>query len=459
MIYPRQSATLSHAASAPLEFCDDTFKKDRVTALSHGYPRYAIGVLFCINLVSQLDRHILAALLPLIQSDYGVSDQWTGLLGASFIWVFMLAALPFGHWADRGSRTRIVTGGLVTWSVATAASGLVANFASLFATRSLVGSGGAAAAAAAPSLIADYFPAQRRTRALSIFFVAGPVGAGLGFILGGVLGQALGWRTAFLAAGLPGLLLTGLAWSLREPARGGHDVSTDTAALSFRKALGHLVRIRTYVTVLASGTLVMFAIGGVAVWLPTYLVRAYAMSVSEAGTLAGIALMVGALSGTIAGGAFSDWLGRRNHNALVHTTAGTLAISALLLALFLWSSSRAMLLPTMLLVNFFLFCHMGPINTLIANVSSPNVRGVAVSLQLLTIHLLGDAFSPALIGAASDTLQARGVTEAEALRSVLLVFLPVPVLMAAACAWVAGLWAPADMRRVVGSPSSVVSGQ
>ncbi len=422
-----------------------------MSSIPPGYARYAIGLLFCINLVSQLDRNILAALLPLIQSDYGVSDQWTGLLGASFIWVFMLTAMPFGYWADRGARTRIVTGGLVTWSLATAASGLVPNFGSLFATRALVGIGEAGAAAAAPSMIADYFPAQRRTRALSIFFVAGPVGAGLGFILGGVLGQAFGWRTAFLAAGLPGLLLTGLAWALREPPRGVHDVSTDTAALPLRTALGRLVRIRTYVTVLASGTLVMFAIGGVAVWLPTYLVRAYSMSISEAGTLAGIGLMIGALSGTMAGGVFSEWLGRRNHNALVHTTAGSLAISALLLALFLWSSSRAALLPMMLLVNFFLFCHMGPINTLVANVSAANVRGVAVSLQLLTIHLLGDAFSPALIGAASDTLQARGLSEAEALRSVLLVCLPVPVLLAAACAWVAALWAPADMHRVVGS--------
>jgi len=422
-----------------------------VSSITPSYARYAIAVLFCINLVSQLDRNILAALLPLIQAEYGVSDQWTGLLGASFIWVFMITAVPFGYWADRSSRTRIIAGGLITWSLATAASGLVQRFAALFAMRALVGIGEAGSAAAAPSMIADYFPANQRTRALSIFFLAGPVGAGLGFILGGLLGEAFGWRYAFLFAAAPGLLLTVAAWTLREPARGTHDTSTEIDALPLRQALARLLRIRTYLAVVASGTLVTFAIGGVAVWLPTYLVRAYPISLSEAGTLAGLALMIGSLAGTLAGGTFSEWLARRNHNALVHTTAITLAISGLLLPLFLWSNQRALLLPIMLLINFFLFCHIGPINTLIANVVPPNVRGMAVSLQILTIHLLGDAFSPALIGRASDTLQAAGMNEAQALRDVLLVLLPVPVLLAAVCAEVAGIWAPAEMRRIVGT--------
>src|SRR5262245_1541797 len=130
--------------------------------IANRYALYAICVLFCVNLVNQVDRNILAALLPLIQSEYGVNDQWIGLLGSSFIWVFMLSAVPFGRWADRGSRTPIIAGGLFTWSLATALSGLVPNFAWLFACRALVGIGEGAYAAAAPSMIADYFPPQRR---------------------------------------------------------------------------------------------------------------------------------------------------------------------------------------------------------------------------------------------------------------------------------------------------------
>ncbi len=426
----------------------------RLSRISFTYAHYAIGVLFLVNLMSQLDRNILAALLPLIQHEYGVSDQWTGLLGAAFIWVFMITALPFGYWADRSSRTRIIACGLVIWSLATAASGTVSGFAWLFATRALVGIGEAGCAAAAPSMIADYFPAQQRTRALSLFFMAGPVGAGLGFILGGMFGESYGWRGAFILAAVPGLLLTTLAWSLKEPPRGNHDVTEDITALPFAAALRSVLRIPTYLAVVATGTLVTFAIGGVAVWLPTYLVRAFAMSVGEAGTLSGIALMIGSLGGTIAGGTLAEWLAKRDRNALVHTTAVTLAMAALLTPLFLLTENRAVLLPIMLLVNLFLFCHIGPINSLVANIIPPNLRGMAVSLQILTIHLLGDAFSPALIGSASDSLQAGGMDEASALRCVLLVLLPAPVFLAAIAAWTAGRWAPADMHRVVGSPTA-----
>jgi MFS family permease len=420
--------------------------------LAPRYAWYGLGVLFSVNLVSLLDRNILAALLPLIQTEYGVSDQWTGLLGASFIWVFMLTAPPFGYAADRRSRTAIIAACLATWSLATAASGLVPGFIALFITRAVVGVGEAGYAAAAPSMIADFFPPWQRTRALSIYALAFSLGAGLGFVVGGFLGETVGWRNAFFFAAAPGLVLTPLVWSLREPVRGAHDTSTETETLPLRRALARLVAIRSYLAVLATGTLVTFAIGGVAVWLPTYLVRVYAMSLGEAGVVSGTAVMLGSLAGTITGGMFAERLSRHTPNALVYTIASSLAVTALLLPLFLYFERRAMLVPILLIINFFLFWHIGPVNTLIANVSPPNVRALAVSIQMLVIHLLGDAFSPALIGAASDALQAEGVEESEALRSVLLVLLPVPVFLAAICAAVAGRWAPADMRRVVGEP-------
>lgn len=414
------------------------------------YTTYALGVLFAVNLVNQIDRNVLASLLPLIQAEYGVSDWAAGLLGSSFIWVFMLSAVPLGHLADRRSRTRIITGGLSTWSVATALSGLVPSFAWLFGCRALVGIGEAGYAAAAPSLIADYFPPRRRTRALSIFHVAFPVGAGLGFALGGVLGDVVGWRMAFVLAAVPGLVLTFLVNGLREPQRGVHDSSEETGHVPLRQALARLLTIRSYLAVVASGTLVTFAIGGVAVWLPTYLVRVYDTTLSEAGTIAGVALMLGSLLGTLSGGAFAEWLGRRTENALVHTMAISLGITALVLPVFLLVDDKTLLIPSIFLVTFFLFWHIGPMNTLISNIAPPNIRGIAVSAMILVVHLLGDAFSPALIGAASDSLRQGGMSEADALRTVLLVFLPAPVFLATIVTEVAGRWAPADMRRVVG---------
>lgn len=423
--------------------------------LSRRYVLYALGILFLVNLVNQLDRNILASLLPLIQKEYEVSDQWVGLLGSSFIWVFMISAVPFGYWADRSSRTRIMAGGLATWSAATFVSGLVPNFASLFACRALVGIGEAGYTASAPSMISDYFPPRQRGRAISVFFAAGPLGAGLGFALGGWLGQTVGWREAFFFAAAPGLALTTLAFLLREPARGAHDSSDEVHELTMQQSLRRLWRIRSYLWVVACGTLVTFAIGGVAVWLPTYLVRTYPMDLARAGLLSGSTLMIGSLGGTLAGSVFAEWLGRRTKNAQTITIASSLLVTAALLPVFIGAKDEAMLTPLLLVIDFFLFFHIGPINTLIANVSPPNIRGMAVSMQILTIHLLGDAFSPALIGAASDMLQQRGVGEAAALQSVLMVLLPAPVLLAAVCAAIAGIWAPRDVHRIVGDLNAI----
>ena len=424
--------------------------------ISPRYAIYAISILSVINLVNQLDRNILASLLPLIKTEYTVSDQWIGLLGSSFIWVFMLSAMPFGYWADRGKRATIIAGGLATWSAATALSGLVPSFALLFACRALVGVGEAGYAAAAPSMIADYFPPLLRGRALSAYFLAAPLGAGLGFALGGWLGEAVGWRHAFLYAAAPGLLLTVLAIMLREPRRGIHDSSDELHKVSMRQAVRRLVRIPTYLCLVAAGTLVTFAIGGVAVWMPTYLVRAYSMTLAQAGVLSGGMIMLGSLAGTLGGGAMAEWLARRgSRNPMVHTVSSSLVVTAFVLPLFLALDSTTLLAPVLFLTSLCIFWHIGPLNTLIANVTPPNLRGVAVSVQILTIHLLGDAFSPALIGGVSDSLQERGFSEAVALRSVLMVLLPVPVLLASVCAALASRWAPADLARVVGARAAL----
>jgi MFS transporter, Spinster family, sphingosine-1-phosphate transporter len=420
-------------------------------SVTESYAIYALVVLFFVNLLNYIDRNILASLLPLIQAEYQVNDKWIGFLGSSFIWVYMVAALPFGYLADRAARNRIVAVGVGVWSAATACSGLVPNFVSLFACRALVGVGEAGYAAASPTMIADYFPPARRNRALSFFFIAIPVGAGLGFVLGGALGEAFGWRRAFLFAAAPGLVFTVVMLLLREPARGVHDVSKDLAKLRLREAVRRVLRIRSYVWVIIGQTLLTFSLGGVAVWLPTYFVRAHGMTLAQAGTFCGGALVIGSLAGTVFGGMLADYWGRYSRNALLHTMSSGLAIAAIILPAFLFVENRSLLFVLLLVINFFLFWHTGPVNTLISNVSPPNVRAMAISVQILLIHILGDAFSPGLMGVASDALQARGASEADALRWVLLTMLPIPVFFAAVLSQIATLWAPADMAKVIGA--------
>jgi MFS family permease len=420
-------------------------------AVGEGYALYALVLLFLINLLNYVDRNILASLLPLIKTEYAVTDKWIGFLGSSFIWVYMFAAIPFGYMADRYVRNRIVALGVALWSAATALSGLVPNFWTLFVCRACVGVGEAAYAAASPTMIADYFAPGTRNRALSFFFIAIPVGAGLGFGLGGVLGDYFGWRTAFMLAAAPGLGLTAVAWFLHEPVRGAHDVSRDTDKLALREAVRRIMRIRSYAWVVAGQTLLTFSLGGVAVWLPTYFVRAHGMTLSEAGAFSGGALVVGSLAGTVFGGLLADRWGRSSRNGLLNTISTGFAVAAVILPAFLFVTNRYALFALLLVINFFLFWYTGPVNTLIANVAAPNLRAMAVSVQILLIHILGDAFSPGLMGIASDALQARGRSEGEALRLVLLVMLPIPVFLAAVLTFIARRWAPADMAKVVGA--------
>ncbi len=423
---------------------------DAPNTVSRRYALYALTVLFAVNLLNYFDRNILAALLPLIKAEFGVSDKWIGALGSSFIWVYMFAAIPFGYLADRWIRNHIVASGVALWSLATAASGLVPNFLTLFACRAFVGVGEAAYSSASPTMIADYFKPMSRNKALSFFYIAIPVGSGLGFVLGGILGDTVGWRNAFYFAAAPGLLFTVVVWLLREPRRGTHDVSRDLEKLPLREAIRRIVRIRSYMWTTLGQIMSTFALGGVAVWLPTYFVRAHNMSLTEAGTFSGGALVLGSLVGTITGGLLADFWGRYSRNGLINTMSVGFFIAALLLPAFFFIHEPAVLFPVLVVINFFLFWHTGPINTIIANVATPNLRAMAVSFQILMIHIFGDAFSPFLMGWVSDTLQARGYDPAEALRWALMVMLPVPILLAAVFTQVAARWAPDDMAKVIG---------
>lgn len=411
---------------------------------------WALLVLFLVNVLNYVVRNVLAALLPLVQAEFGAGDALAGLLGSALMWTYMTTALGFGWLADRTRRNRIVAAGAALWSLAAAACGLAGSLWSLFAWRGVVGAGEAAFSSASPAMLADYFPPRRRNRALTFFYVAIPLGSGLGFALGGVLGERLGWRATLIVTALPGLALALLAWLLREPRRGGLDAVPVEAPRPVLETLRRLWAIPSFRWALAGYTLLTFAVGGVAAWLPSFLVRAHHLGIDQAGLLSGGSLVLGALAGTVFGGLLADRWERRSRNALVHTSTIGLLAAALLTPAALLARRSELLFPLLVLVNFFLFWHTGPLNTLLTNVVPAGIRATSVAFQILVIHLFGDAVSPGLIGAGSDLLQARGTAPDEALRWVLLATLPAALLLAAAANQMAARTAPADLAQVVG---------
>src|SRR5438105_10283953 len=188
-------------------------------------PGVILGSLTTLNALNYVDRYVAAATLPLILADLAISDAQGGLLQSLFIVAYSLACGPAGWLGDVGKRLRLVAGGVFVWSVATVASGLAPTYGWLLLARAVIGIGEASYAVVTPSLLSDCYPAERRARMLGIFYAAIPVGSALGYILGGVVGEAYGWRATFFIAGAPGAALAFLLLLLAEPRRGALDAA------------------------------------------------------------------------------------------------------------------------------------------------------------------------------------------------------------------------------------------
>src|SRR3989454_4032984 len=188
--------------------------------LSRGAAYYGLAVVTVLNFLNYIDRYILAAVLPRVQSELALTDFHAGLLAPAFLVVYFITSPVFGALGDRISRTRLMAIGVGAWSLATAATGMMRSFVQLLIARSFVGIGEAAYATISPALLSDYFPRAQRGRAFAVFYVAIPVGAAAGYLLGGTLERAFGWRAAFYAVGWPGIELALLALRVPDPVRG-----------------------------------------------------------------------------------------------------------------------------------------------------------------------------------------------------------------------------------------------
>ena len=360
-------------------------------------------VLTLINLLNYLDRYVISGMLPLVQQEFGRSDAQMGVLSSSFLVVYALASPVTGVLGDRLQRKWFVAGGVLLWSAATVWSGMARSFEELLFARALIGVGEAGYAAVAPGMIADVYDVRRRGRMLSYFYAALPVGSALGFTLGGAVGQHYGWRSAFLVAGVPGVALALLAMLLREPARGG---AGEAHLAVGRVAIGTIVRTlartRSFVVNTAGYTAATFAMGGLAAWWPTFLYRERGVPLDCAGFLFGAVLVVAGFLGTLAGGLLGDRIHAKNRGGYFLAAGWGLLLATPAGAVAVLGASPAIYWPATFLALFFLFFNTGPLNAAIVNVVPPDMRASAIAVNVLVIHMLGDALSPWLIGKVSD---------------------------------------------------------
>ena len=369
---------------------------------SSGAARRALALLFGVNFLNYIDRYVIAAVLPLIQTELRLDDTRAGYLVSTFVVVYMLASPVTGVMGDRWPRRYLVGSGVLLWSLATVASGLAAGYRSLLVARSFIGIGEAGFGAVSPTIISDLFPKERRGRMLAFFYVAIPVGSALGYLLGGLVGARYGWRAAFFLAGAPGIVLGLLAFRMHEPARGAGDGVVHAEHRFELAATRSLTRNRSFVFTTLGMAGMTFALGGMATWMPTFFARVRGLPLERANALFGGITVASGLLGTFLGGWLGDWLLRRTPRAylLVSGWGMLLGVPAALVGL--TADDASVYLPAIFVAEVFVFLNTGPANAVLVNVVLPEVRATAIALSIAIYHLLGDVPSPVLIGWVSD---------------------------------------------------------
>lgn len=375
-----------------------------------------LGLLVALNLLNFMDRYILPGTQALIQQEFHATDQQMGALTTAMFIVYMLVAPCTGWLADLFPRKPLIVTGAVLWSLATLATYWVHDYWTLYLRHALVGVGEATFTFLAPSVLADFYPDRERGRILSIFYLAIPVGAALGFLVGGQLGQHWGWRMPFFVCAIPGVVLAVMyaVWGT-EPERGAADGAACAPVVArprnVRECLPTILKLvrnawalldnPAYLTATFGLATLTFAMGGISAWVPVFLHREVGLSVANAGTVVGAITVIDGLAGTAVGGWIAHrWL-RRNHRALYLLSFWSVALTLPCGAL-VFFGPRAWAIPALFAAEFFLFLNNGPLNAAMVNSVGAPVRATAIGLNLFCIHCFGDTFSPQIIGAVSD---------------------------------------------------------
>jgi MFS family permease len=390
-------------------------KNSKITPPSKTQALTAFIVLLIINILNYTDRSVLSAVQTHIQTDFHLTDTELGLLNSSFLLIYGLATLPIGIWADNGVRKNIVAICVSIWSIATVLGGITQNFIQLFTTRAFLGIGEAGYAPASLSLIGDLFPKELRGRMLSLWSTGNLFGTAIGLALGGLIADTLGWRWAFYIVGIPGLITAFFIWRAVEPQRGAFDIATakegehevnithGSLGKGFSSMIRKLIKIPTYWVLVGAMICSFFIIGASLAWLSTYLIRTFELSSTRAGLVSAGALAGGSLTGTLLGGWLADILQRRflQGRMTVATLAFLLGAPLTWLALSLHQLSAFVTVFVVAIIC--LSMCLGPIQAVIQDITTPDIRSTAIGLALLLGHLLGDASSPLIVGWISNT--------------------------------------------------------
>jgi MFS transporter, Spinster family, sphingosine-1-phosphate transporter len=362
------------------------------------YPRTALILLTALNLLNYIDRSVLFAVQPLVQTEFHLTNAEIGYLTSAFLLFYMVAAPFTGPLADRYSRKLIIAIGAFFWSGLTLLTAVTHSYQALLVRHTLVGIGEASFVTIAPTFVADLFPEEKRGRILGVFYLAIPVGTALGYVLGGNLGARFGWRFPFYVAAIPGFLLALMMIFIPEPPRGQFDSVRETVE---RGTIRGLTRNPAFWTATLGMAMMTFALGGIQVWMPTFLSTMRGYSLKAANQLFGGIIVLDGTLASLAGGWLGDRFLRRTKGSYYLVSAISMALGVPVMIIALFARGRAMV-PGILVAAFFLLLNTAPLNAALINSVGSHIRATAIAFNIFIIHLLGDVPSPTLMGWIAD---------------------------------------------------------
>lgn len=379
--------------------------------LSTGYRGLFVLMCFLVAVFNFADRAVFAVLAQQLKLDLGLSDFQLGLLqGLAFALLYAFLGLPIGRLAERSSRIRIIAVSLAFWSVMTAACGMITSFTQLLLCRVGVGMGEAGSQPATSSLVGDHFPRERRASIMALIMLGSPLGTLMGAVVGGWVASRWGWRMAFFALGVPGVVLAGLVLVLlREPSRGLVDgLPAHGIPLPDLRAFVRVVmRKRALFLVILGGALAGFGMTSISQFLAVYLARTYHLQVAQAaslyGTISALALTTGLLMGSFG----TDWLASRGDPRWPAWGAAAGLFTAPFLYWIAFNAQSVVSGSILLTVaGVALLIYYGPTLGMIQNMLEPRMRATGAALFAILYTIFGYGLGPTTVGWLSDRFAA-----------------------------------------------------
>ena len=408
---------------------------------------WALLLLTATYTFSFIDRQIINLLVDPIRTDLSLSDSQVSFLqGLAFVLPYVLLSIPLGRIVDRARRIRVLVIGILVWTVSCVSCGLARNFWQLGVARVGVGAGEASVTPASWSLLADYFPEERRALPVSIFLMGPYLGAGLSLILGAeVVGWASGlgdihlpvvgtlapWQLTFMLVAIPGLCMVALLPLLTEPNR-LERLSAHQSGVSWRE-VGQYVwpRRGVFGAYLLGAPFVVLVLYALQAWVPSLLIRVHGLEIVQAGRYYGTIALVAGSAGVLSGPVFSRWLARRGAGQTAPLLTALMS-TAVLIPTVILAGLASSLMPALVLITVTSYLVTFPLAlfaTGLQNAAPNELRGLMAGCYVLSTNLIGLALGPSSVALVGDYVFQDSQAVGKSLALVSAVFLPLALIL------------------------------